>query len=106
MARRIAQARTAAGLSQGALARAIGSEAKEVSDYERAEYVPRPERLDTMAKAIGITPEMLLSGVNPLIPPKLSPQAIKVARRLDQALQYRPETAKKAIKMLLLLLDE
>lgn len=62
----IKEARTAAGMTQEALARKVdGLSAADISKTERGEMVPTQEQLKAIAKATGVTQKSLLEAPKP-----------------------------------------
>src|SRR5687767_20323 len=65
LAERIKQAREAAGLSQAALATAIGTTSLAISTWERGLYAPTDENLVRVAAVLDKSPAWLRYGVVP-----------------------------------------
>jgi transcriptional regulator with XRE-family HTH domain len=59
---RLAQIRRERGLSQGELARALGTTPEVVSRYERGLYLPRPSVLFALRRHLAVTFDHLLAG--------------------------------------------
>ena|SRR5215210_4940530 len=59
---RIARLRRAKGWNQRELAARIGIQGPQVSKYERGTYLPRPDLLSRLAKALGVSPDYLMTG--------------------------------------------
>jgi transcriptional regulator with XRE-family HTH domain len=60
---RIAEQRGRLGLTQQALADAVGTTKPVIADYERGRRMPLLERLFAIAEALGVPPTTLLDGV-------------------------------------------
>lgn len=111
---RIRAAREAAGISQTELAERIGVRAHTMWRYEAGRMRPGPDALVGIAKAVGVTPEYLLTGetalaesrieyevpesfrlwkeqIAPLQAPHLTPEV--EARMLDTKFKYAPQDA-------------
>lgn len=54
LADRIKYLRELHGISQADLARRVNTSQQEMSEYERGNVLPRPERIEAIAKAIGV----------------------------------------------------
>jgi transcriptional regulator with XRE-family HTH domain len=70
---KLKEARTAAGLSQAALAKEAGVvTASDISKAERGIKELTPEQLEALAKALGVAPESLMEAEPADVPPELS----------------------------------
>lgn len=72
LARRIAEARRDAGLTQADLAATMGVSEKAVQTWEQGTFTPRPKRLHALAAALGKPVEWFVSDA-PDAPPGASP---------------------------------
>lgn len=59
---RLRDARDAKGMTQRKLAELTGCHDQEISRYERGAIEPRTERIEELAKALGVSPGWLLFG--------------------------------------------
>ena len=81
LAKRLAELRQAAGLSQSQLADKVGVNASNIAFWELSGTPPRGEVLPTMAQALGVSVDELLG----VTPPKPKKQAAK--GRLQQVFE-------------------
>jgi transcriptional regulator with XRE-family HTH domain len=70
--------RKVAGVTQEQLAEAIGATQKELSEYERGESFPRPERLEEIARMLGVQIHELF-----MVRPKPKPRNPDLAKLLS-----------------------
>ena len=101
LGRRIAQFREERGLSQSALAKQMGSSQSAISQIEAGERNPSFETLRQIAKALGMTPAMLV-GADPALEAhelahfrtlrSLSPEAQQELQQFAAFLQMKQKT--------------
>ena len=80
---RIKQIMAAKNISQAELVRRTGIRASSISDWLSGKYIPKQDKIDLMAAALGVSPAWLMYGKEEIDPYYTNPETVKLMQEAD-----------------------